>query len=296
MPGLRTLETFYWVAQLRSFTGAAERLKTTQPAVSARVAALEDEIGAKLLERGSRGVTPTARGRLLLDYAERFLRLRAEMMAAVAAPDALGGVVRLGVSETIVHTWLTTFLEGVHARFPRVDLEIEVDVSPALATRLADGRLDVAFLLGDPAEAAIRTRPLCRYPLGFVASPRLHLPDRALTLAEIATWPIITYPRTTRPYVEMMRLFQSAGVMRPRVHSSASLATIVRMAVDGIGISVVPPTVTKAELATDRLRVVAAVEALPDLEYSVAYSGADSGLHAQLADLACALCQQSGEA
>ena len=54
MPDFRSLETFYWVAQLRSFRAAAEHLHTTQPAVSQRIANLEDELGVKLLERGPR--------------------------------------------------------------------------------------------------------------------------------------------------------------------------------------------------------------------------------------------------
>ena len=198
MTDFRNLETFYWVAQLRSFKAAAERLRTTQPAVSLRIANLEDQLGVKLLERGPRQASPTPRGLLLLDYAERFLKLRAEMTDAMAAPDALTGVVRLGVSETIVHTWLARFVERVHTTFPRVTLDIEVDVSPVLATRLTDQRLDLAFLLGEIADAGVATAPLCRYPLAFVASPTLPLAQGTLSLAEIGAWPIITYPRTTR--------------------------------------------------------------------------------------------------
>ena len=118
MPDLRSLETFFWVAQLGSFRGASERLHTTQPAVSVRIAQLEEELGVRLFDRGPRIATLTAKGRLLLDYAERFLRLRAEMMEAVADPGAMSGVVRLGVAETIVHTWLSRYIERVHATFP----------------------------------------------------------------------------------------------------------------------------------------------------------------------------------
>lgn len=289
MPDFRSLETFYWVAQLRSFRAAAEHLHTTQPAVSQRIANLEDELGVKLLERGPRLAVPTPRGRLLLDYADRFLKLRAEMIDAVAVPDALSGVVRLGVSETIVHTWLARFIERVHTLFPRVTLDIEVDVSPLLATRLVDHRLDMAFLLGDVADPAIVTAPLCRYPLAFVASPSLPITQAPQSLGNLATWPIITYPRTTQPYVELMRLFNAPDIVKPRVYSSSSLATIIRMAIDGIGISVIPPVVTERERAEGRLRLVAVEAPLPDLVYHVAYAGSDRGLNRRLADLARAI-------
>src|SRR6185503_4629010 len=126
MPDLRSLEILYWTAQLQSFRKAAEKLHTTQPAVSQRIAALEAELGIRLFERGPRAVSITPKGRVLVEYAERFLRLRAEMMQAVAAPAALSGLLRLGVSETIVHTWLARFIERAHAVYPNVVIDITV--------------------------------------------------------------------------------------------------------------------------------------------------------------------------
>ena len=105
----RTLEVFYWVVQLGGFRRAAEKLRTTQPAVSSRIAALEVRLGGSLLDRNRRRrVTLTPRGTALLAYAERILALQGEMMTALADPaGGLRGTVRLGTSETIVHTWLS---------------------------------------------------------------------------------------------------------------------------------------------------------------------------------------------
>ena len=85
MIDFKTLETFMWVANLRSFRGAAEKLHTTQPAVSMRIAQLEDELSVGLLERDRRLVAPTQKGQELLGYAERLMRLRAEMIEAATA-------------------------------------------------------------------------------------------------------------------------------------------------------------------------------------------------------------------
>ena len=83
MVDFRSLEIFYWVSQLESFSKAAERLNTTQPAVSQRIAALEAELKTRLFARTSRSISLTEKGRVLVDYAERFLRLRAAMMEVV---------------------------------------------------------------------------------------------------------------------------------------------------------------------------------------------------------------------
>ena len=115
MAELRSLEIFYWTATLGSFRRASERVNTTQPAVSQRIAALEQEFGAPLFERRARSVTLTATGRALLPYAERFLALRAEMRAALATPETTTGILRLGVSDTIVQTWLARFVKRMSA-------------------------------------------------------------------------------------------------------------------------------------------------------------------------------------
>jgi len=77
MVDLRNLETFVWVAHLGGFRTAAEKLNTTQPAVSQRIAQLEDELAVKLFQREARGAKLTVKGFELLGYAERMLALRA---------------------------------------------------------------------------------------------------------------------------------------------------------------------------------------------------------------------------
>src|SRR5207302_3383487 len=106
MLDFRSIETFLWVVKLGSFRGAAQRLNTTQPAISQRIAQLEREMGVKLLNRDHRVASPTPSGRLMMTYAEKLIGLRSEMMAEVGDRSAMRGVLRIGVAETIGHTWL----------------------------------------------------------------------------------------------------------------------------------------------------------------------------------------------
>src|ERR1700740_3845482 len=82
MTDFKAIETFMWVVTLGSFRGAAQKLNTTQPAISQRIAQLEREVGVKLLQRDRRMVLPTPSGRQLMVYAEKLLGLRSEMLAA----------------------------------------------------------------------------------------------------------------------------------------------------------------------------------------------------------------------
>ncbi len=278
MPEIRSLEVFYWVAQLNSFRRAAERLNTTQPAVSQRVAALETELGLRLFDRAARSVSLTPKGRELLDYAERMLRLRADMMRAVAAPAALSGLMRLGVSETIVHTWLAKFIERVNSTFPGITLDIVVDVSPNLRDALVVHELDMAFLLGPVSQPNMTNYDLCRYPLAFVVRSDIDLGPEPVPLARLTEMPIITFPKTTRPYLTLRDTLSRAELPAPRIFSNSSLSTIVRMTEDGIGISVIPPVVIPRELATGALRIVRTDVKLPDLAFTASLPLTPDGL------------------
>ena len=118
MTDFKAIETFMWVVTLGSFRGAAQKLNTTQPAISQRIAQLEREVGVKLLQRDRRMVLPTPSGRQLMVYAEKLIGLRSEMLAVVGDRSAMRGVLRLGVAETIVHTWLTQLIKSVNHAYP----------------------------------------------------------------------------------------------------------------------------------------------------------------------------------
>ena len=268
---LRTLETFYWVARLGGFRRAAEKLNTTQPAVSARIVQLEQAFNTRLIDRDKRRSALTPKGVELFAYAERMLALRTEMVMAVTSAGSLRGTVRLGLSETIVHTWLARLVKRLHERYPEITLEIAVDVSANLRDSLLAGELDVALLLGPVSAPKIKNLPLCSYPMAWIASPDLPLGPHPLTLTELAAWPIMTYSRLTRPYREVTELFARVEIPRPRFFANSSLASIVRMTLDGIGISAIPPAVIPNELAAGRLRLLACETALPSLVFTASY-------------------------
>src|SRR5438046_7841182 len=108
---VRFLEAFVWVARLGSFRTAADRLNITQAAISNRIASLEQDFDTRLFDRDAREIRLTFAGRRLLGYAERMLDLNLEMLSASRATSDAVGIVRIGVIETIVHTWLSNFLQ-----------------------------------------------------------------------------------------------------------------------------------------------------------------------------------------
>lgn len=286
MIDLRNVETFVWAATLGSFRAAAEKLNTTQPTVSQRIAALEADLDQRLFERDPRGVFLTPKGHELLIHAQRMLQVRRDMQDAARSREVVAGTVRLGVSETIEYTWLSTLIETMHEAYPALLLEIEVDTSPGLRALLLSRQIDLAFMMGPVQDADVENIELCRYPMAWVASPRLGLGEGRLTLPQVADWPIVTHSSSTRPYRIVRDMLIEAGVASPRMYGSASLSTIVRMARKGIGTSVVAPVVLKDELASGELRILDVDAKLPELLFTASwFAGPDSLAPRTIAEL-----------
>ena len=271
MLDFRSIETFLWVVKLGSFRGAAQRLNTTQPAISQRIAQLERELGVKLLNRDHRVASPTPSGRQMMVYAEKLIGLRTEMLAEVGDRSAMRGVLRLGVAETIVHTWLPQLIKHVNDSYPNLSLEIEVDVTPNLHARLLAQEIELAFALGPPSAPSIRNRVLCDYPVNFLASPMLGLGDAPVSAEEIAKFPIITFPRKTQPYERVRALFNRPDLPPIRLHASASIATVIHMAIEGLGVAVIPAAIVESELADGRLQELKTNLRMPPLTFTASW-------------------------
>ncbi|MFG6138014.1 MULTISPECIES: LysR family transcriptional regulator [unclassified Halomonas] len=249
----KELEAFVWIVRLGSFRLAAHHLHLTQPSVSDRIGKLEALIGERLLERSQRPVKPTAKGRQFYRHAEQLLEARQQALTMLELETPFQGTLRLGVVETVAHSWLPDFLAELARRFPEMTLELEVDRSPGLADKLAQHDIDLAFLMGPVNIENVLNRYLCHYTMGLVASPALGFDPAFFSLPRLGQTPLITFARHTRPYHELGSLLHQQGIDDVKLHCSSSLWTIVRMTLDGLGIGAIPPRIVKEELASGAL-------------------------------------------
>src|SRR5947207_3054488 len=236
---LRFLETFVLLADLRNFRLTAERLYTTQAAVSSRIATLEQEFGVRLFDRGVREVTLTADGAKALVHAERMLRLMREMREDMLDKQAYAGVIRIGAIESIVHSWFPDFLALLQQRYPRLQVEIACDTTLHMSEQLVVGQLS----LGE-------------FPMAWVGSPKLGIGDETLSLAELAAFPIMCFARGSEPYAVIEQLFSTESSASVHLNCIASVATMIRVVCDGLGVAAVPPAIIQRELAEQRLRLL----------------------------------------
>ncbi|WCN07491.1 LysR family transcriptional regulator [Marinomonas mediterranea] len=270
----KRLETFIWVATLGSFRKAAEQMHTTQPAISARISGLESELGVKLFERegGSSPIALTAKGKELLPYVEKILYQAEELRKRTDVATAYSGTLRLGVSETIANTWLPALLTRIHEDMPNLEVEMTVDVTTNLAVGVKERSLDLGLLLGPLSEPSVVNVELCHYPLSWVASPKLDLPDRLHYLEELANWPIITYARNTKPYTEINHRFRCLDGPPARFFASTSLAACRSLAIDAVGIATLPDIMIDEDIELGKLKKIKSIWSPSDLHFTASYS------------------------
>lgn len=285
MFSFRSLEVFYWTAHLRSFSRAADKLNTTQPTISQRIGAMEGVIGAPLFDRSAKPIALTATGRILFGHAELLLRQIAAMEHDLELSNRFEGTVRLGVSETIVQTWLATFLEQAARHFPKLDIDMTVDVTPSMLNALRDGEIDMALMLGPTIIEGFTCVKLRDYALKFYAVPDL-LPDNVFSIGSMPTTPIITYPRNTYPYTYLREIiFKEIGRI-PRIFTNSSISTIEKMALDGLGVALVAEGALSSQ-GLGRLQVIQSdIELQPLSFYAYFQAGVRGEVFEKIAHIA----------
>jgi DNA-binding transcriptional LysR family regulator len=277
-----SLEIFISIARNKkhSFSQAAEEFKLTQPAVSARMKQLQEFFKDPLFERDRQNVTLTPKGRELLASAEPLMRQYHDMIEAICDRSPMRGLVRLGVSETIVHTWLPTLFTRVKAAYPNLEFEIDVNITPYLRDRLIARDLDLAFCLGPIDHRNVHNCPLCNFPVAFVACDRIRdeigLPNEPIALERIAEYELVTFSRNTQPHMALRELLLREG-LHPKIHASASMEIVVRMALEGLAIAVIPPAIIASKVdAREKLRPLSTTIELPELNFVAGWpDGAD---------------------
>lgn len=253
---LKFLETFVWVARLKSFRLTADKLFTTQASISSRIAVLEGELGVKLFLRDSRGVSLTPEGLKVLDYAEQMLDTMAALRQSIETRSSKVGRVRIGVMDTVIHTWLSPLVAQMTDLYPRVEIELVADTALNLCDQLQKGFLDLVLQTDLVRHESVRSLELASHPLGWiVASNSIYNRDYA-DLAELAQERIVTYSKNSRPHQDIVALMQANGVMAPRLNCVNSVSAITRLLRDGFGIGALPPVLVAEELARGELTLL----------------------------------------
>lgn len=167
----KSLEAVIWVDRLGSFKAAAEALRMTQPAVSARISQLEAMLDARIFYRSGKRVSLTPVGVTLVNYAERILSLREAAVATIKGHNEEHGIIRIGTMETAVHTWLPSLMCVISDKYQQVTVDLDVNVSDEIQRKILKGMLDVGFYIGATNSPMLTETHLCGCPACDTTGP-----------------------------------------------------------------------------------------------------------------------------
>ena len=238
---LAQLEAFLQVAHHRSFSRAAESLFLTQPSVTARIQALERELGERLFERTGRSVTLTDAGRAFMPHAQRALTAvqeGADAIEAVRHGDV--GNIRIGASSTIATYVLPKIVKKFREARPRVHINLSTGNTEEVVEKLLSGDVHVAItrLTQHPEIESVH---LYNDDLALVVTPQHPFAKKGrVTVIEAGREPFLFFERSSSYHSLIYSMFLRVGVVPESVMELDSMETTKHMVEAGLGIAILP--------------------------------------------------------
>lgn len=260
---LRHLRSFYQVASYQSFTRAAQSLHLTQPAVTQHVQSLEAECGTPLLERLGRDIQVTAAGMVVLEYAERILRLLEECEQAVEeVRTGEGGRIRIGAGATTSIVTLPELLGKLKAARPGIEVAVRIGNTSEVVDMVLRNSVDVGLVTSPVNHPELKAVNLFEEELTLLVYPSHPLAQEgATTLSQLSQESLILFPPTSGFRADIDRLFAAAGVLVRPTMELESIEAIKKLVEIGLGISIIPRGSAPEEIAAGSLVPVALSDA-----------------------------------
>ena len=255
---IRQLRSFCKIVELGSFSRAAGSLRLTQPALGLQIKNLEEELGAALLIRHSRGVAVTPRGAILLGHAQSILAgVQAAHNAVRQTMPSM--VVRLGMAPSLA-TMLTQPLKQ-RSKASNAGIRLDLSAAPTryLNDWVSDGSIDLAIACEGPVPPNVRREEVLREALYLVqsAAPGEPAIGQPVAFADLTEMPLLVAdPLLTRMMVDKLQSEAAIAGISLHIHSVLPSTSLVKDAVeDGEGVTVLPYAVVRRECEQRRLRV-----------------------------------------
>lgn len=262
-----------------------------------RVRKLEAELGTVLFNWDHKTLQITEAGTRLLAYAERLIQATQAFERAASVPGTEHGRIRLGVIETVVHTFLPDFMKAMSRAMPGVTIDLTVELSSHLKEQLMRREVDLLIrVTGDEAENPFAlTKPVADLPIHWVARPRA-VPARD-RVRKVLGKQLLTQMRGSAPYEAAVALAHQLaaehGVLASelRIAGSPSLAALVSLVREGVGVAIMPGVLVKDSLERGELQELP-LPAPPSFQVATSYRKDAPAVVSEAAGIAHKVCRQ----
>jgi len=282
---------------LRSFRATARALHATPAAISLRIKSLEDELQTELIDRASKEFRLTANAEYLLSYAKSVLDATRRLQNAARKESVVRGRLRLGVIESIVHSWLAHYVRQLNTSYPELEIDLAVDTSAVLEKRLRARELDLVIRVEGINSSEIVSDALAIYPVRWIARKGLLSARKEGLVKRVLEFPVLTFGRGTAPQRMLEEIVESLAsqtgvpLEQTRITCSPSVAAIVKLVQDGYGVAAIPSLFVSNYLASGEFVELPVHPIPPSIIVSMClHANAEMLVHAAagVARLACA--------
>lgn len=254
LPTLERLRALREVVRTGGFSAAADVLGLTQPAVSNQIRHLEQEVGARLLERIGRTVRPTAEGEVLIAAADRAGAAIDEALDEIARMRAeVAGTLVIATGATATRHLLPPVLTELTVRHPGIELRIVTGNTVDLVPRVLDGSVDLGLLTAPVDDPQLQTRFFCRDRLACITPPGEAPTGRAVEPQDMHGRRLVLYDRAGAIRRAMDAWLGAAEAGRIRIVDIGSADAQVAWVRSGFGWALVSEVVAREDAAAGRV-------------------------------------------
>ena len=253
------LRTFLAVCECRGFSLATTRVHKSQAAISTQIAKLEEQAGAKLIDRSQRQFRLTKEGELFLSFAQEMVaKIDAAQQSLLALRNRLQKEVRIGSTRSVGIYILPDVISSIAKNSPDLKMSLLTQRRSSTYESLQQDAVDVAVVLADATPRGFFAKPLRSEPMCFVISPKHPLAGKkVISKEELQTVPFI-FGTKGSDFADMVdEIFEKNGIPRPTGGITINnLRARKEAARAGVGVTVLPSFTVREELRSNTLKVL----------------------------------------
>ena len=264
----KQLEAIYWIVETGGFAQAAQKLHTTQSAVSKRVQELESLFGIPLFDRSQRAAHLTEKGEIMFVLAKKLLEQREMAIDQIGRPESFVRRLRIGITELTAMTWLPQLCAQIQKYFPNVIIEPSVEMSVNLRDSLLADELDVIIVPNAFVDAKLSSTPIGSVKNSWMCkSGTLQLKGKKFTVSDLASQQLLTQGNKSGTGIIYDEWFRKMGFAPKSSIICNSLLAMLGMTVSGLGISYLPRDCLRRMVTSGLLEEIESTPSLPETTY-----------------------------
>ncbi len=267
MMTFKQLEAVFWIGKLGSFALAADKLHTSQSAISKRVQELEMTLGQALFDRSQRAAQLTEKGQELVLVAKQLLDQRNAAIEQLMDPKAVSKKLKIGVTELTAMTWLPKLVRQINDCYPLLTIEPDVDNSASLLTKMQEDELDVIFVPDAFGTGDFQKTTIGKVENAWMCQPGLVHVKAKMSIRDLDNQRLIVQGPKSGTGLVYDRLMRKSSVNHGAEILASNLFALIGFTLSGLGISYLPKHCLTPMIEKGQLEILPLSPSLPPVSY-----------------------------